>query len=44
MRLLITTITHGDADRVRSYELLAEEWHADEPVRTGRGGELLSVY
>jgi alkanesulfonate monooxygenase SsuD/methylene tetrahydromethanopterin reductase-like flavin-dependent oxidoreductase (luciferase family) len=24
--LLITTITHGQADRVRSYELLAEEW------------------
>ncbi len=26
--LLITTITHGHADRVRSYELLAEEWFA----------------
>ncbi|MFD7699216.1 LLM class flavin-dependent oxidoreductase [Streptomyces caelestis] len=25
--LLITTITHDHADRVRSYELLAEEWH-----------------
>ncbi|MFC9824966.1 LLM class flavin-dependent oxidoreductase [Streptomyces erythrochromogenes] len=24
--LLITTITHGHADRVRSYRLLAEEW------------------
>ncbi len=24
--LLITTITHGHADRVRSYALLAEEW------------------
>jgi alkanesulfonate monooxygenase SsuD/methylene tetrahydromethanopterin reductase-like flavin-dependent oxidoreductase (luciferase family) len=24
--LVITTITHGHADRVRSYELLAEEW------------------
>ncbi|MFE9999909.1 LLM class flavin-dependent oxidoreductase [Streptomyces avermitilis] len=24
--LLITTITHGHADRVRSYELLADEW------------------
>lgn len=24
--LLITTITHGHVDRVRSYELLAEEW------------------
>lgn len=26
--LLITTITHDHADRVRSYELLAEEWRA----------------
>ncbi|MEU7064692.1 LLM class flavin-dependent oxidoreductase [Streptomyces sp. NPDC046161] len=25
--LLITTITHDHADRVRSYRLLAEEWH-----------------
>lgn len=25
--LLITTITHGHADRVRSYRLLAEEWN-----------------
>ncbi|MFF7655687.1 LLM class flavin-dependent oxidoreductase [Streptomyces sp. NPDC007983] len=25
--LLITTITHRHADRVRSYELLAQEWH-----------------
>jgi alkanesulfonate monooxygenase SsuD/methylene tetrahydromethanopterin reductase-like flavin-dependent oxidoreductase (luciferase family) len=24
--LLITTITHGHEDRVRSYELLAQEW------------------
>ena len=24
--LLVTTITHGHADRVRSYELLAQEW------------------
>jgi alkanesulfonate monooxygenase SsuD/methylene tetrahydromethanopterin reductase-like flavin-dependent oxidoreductase (luciferase family) len=24
--LLITTITHDHADRVRSYELLAKEW------------------
>ena len=24
--LLVTTITHGHADRVRSYELLATEW------------------
>jgi luciferase family oxidoreductase group 1 len=26
--LVITTITHSHADRVRSYELLANEWHA----------------
>ncbi|MFF9910036.1 LLM class flavin-dependent oxidoreductase [Streptomyces sp. NPDC013457] len=25
--LIITTITHSHADRVRSYRLLAEEWH-----------------
>jgi alkanesulfonate monooxygenase SsuD/methylene tetrahydromethanopterin reductase-like flavin-dependent oxidoreductase (luciferase family) len=25
--LIITTITHSHADRVRSYQLLAEEWH-----------------
>ena len=25
--LIITTITHDHADRVRSYELLAREWH-----------------
>ena len=24
--LIVTTITHDHADRVRSYELLAEEW------------------
>jgi hypothetical protein len=24
--LLVTTITHRHADRVRSYELLAKEW------------------
>ncbi|GAA4225946.1 hypothetical protein GCM10023075_24920 [Streptosporangium album] len=24
--LLVTTITHDHADRVRSYELLAREW------------------
>ncbi|MGV9247305.1 LLM class flavin-dependent oxidoreductase [Streptomyces sp. NPDC003710] len=33
--LLITTITHDHADRVRSYELLAEEWR-------GRGHSLQS--
>ncbi|MDJ0379874.1 LLM class flavin-dependent oxidoreductase [Streptomyces sp. G-G2] len=31
--LLITTITHGHADRVRSYRLLAEEWHRRAPAR-----------
>jgi alkanesulfonate monooxygenase SsuD/methylene tetrahydromethanopterin reductase-like flavin-dependent oxidoreductase (luciferase family) len=25
--LIITTITHDHADRVRSHQLLAEEWH-----------------
>jgi alkanesulfonate monooxygenase SsuD/methylene tetrahydromethanopterin reductase-like flavin-dependent oxidoreductase (luciferase family) len=25
--LAVTTITHGHSDRVRSYELLAQEWH-----------------
>jgi alkanesulfonate monooxygenase SsuD/methylene tetrahydromethanopterin reductase-like flavin-dependent oxidoreductase (luciferase family) len=25
--LIITTITHDHADRIRSYQLLAEEWH-----------------
>ena len=24
--LIVTTITHDHADRVRSYQLLAEEW------------------
>jgi hypothetical protein len=24
--LIITTVTHAHADRVRSYQLLAEEW------------------
>ena len=24
--LIITTVTHGHADRVRSYQLLADEW------------------
>jgi alkanesulfonate monooxygenase SsuD/methylene tetrahydromethanopterin reductase-like flavin-dependent oxidoreductase (luciferase family) len=28
--LIITTITHDHADRVRSYQLLAEEWHRRE--------------
>jgi alkanesulfonate monooxygenase SsuD/methylene tetrahydromethanopterin reductase-like flavin-dependent oxidoreductase (luciferase family) len=26
--LIVTTITHDHADRVRSFELLAEEWAA----------------
>jgi alkanesulfonate monooxygenase SsuD/methylene tetrahydromethanopterin reductase-like flavin-dependent oxidoreductase (luciferase family) len=25
--LIVTTITHDHADRVRSHQLLAEEWH-----------------
>jgi luciferase family oxidoreductase group 1 len=29
--LAITTITHDHADRVRSYELLAQEWHRRQP-------------
>jgi alkanesulfonate monooxygenase SsuD/methylene tetrahydromethanopterin reductase-like flavin-dependent oxidoreductase (luciferase family) len=38
--LLITTITHRHADRVRSYELLADEWarratHLRRPVTAG---------
>jgi alkanesulfonate monooxygenase SsuD/methylene tetrahydromethanopterin reductase-like flavin-dependent oxidoreductase (luciferase family) len=30
--LLITTITHGHADRIRSYELLAHEWAARSAI------------
>jgi alkanesulfonate monooxygenase SsuD/methylene tetrahydromethanopterin reductase-like flavin-dependent oxidoreductase (luciferase family) len=30
--LIITTITHDHADRVRSYELLAGEWHRRHPA------------
>jgi len=29
--LIITTITHDHADRVRSYQLLAEEWARGQP-------------
>ena len=29
--LLLTTITHDHADRVRSYELIAAEWSARRP-------------
>ena len=42
--LIITTITHDHADRVRSYELLAQEWQrrtpapAISPVRPAAGG------
>ncbi|MEU6432276.1 LLM class flavin-dependent oxidoreductase [Microbispora sp. NPDC046973] len=36
--LLVTTITHGHAERVRSYELLAEAWHG---TRTS-GGEVVT--
>jgi alkanesulfonate monooxygenase SsuD/methylene tetrahydromethanopterin reductase-like flavin-dependent oxidoreductase (luciferase family) len=40
--LIITTITHDHADRVRSYQLLAEEWASEEErrnrrARAGRG-------
>lgn len=35
--LLVTTITHGHADRVRSYELLAEAWQAGAS-RAGTAG------
>jgi luciferase family oxidoreductase group 1 len=30
--LIITTITHDHADRVRSYQLLATEWHRRHPA------------
>ncbi|GGO22887.1 putative monooxygenase (luciferase-like) [Microbispora rosea subsp. aerata] len=32
--LIVTTITHRHADRVRSYELLAEEWRVSPARRT----------
>ncbi|MGP0030851.1 MAG: LLM class flavin-dependent oxidoreductase [Acidimicrobiales bacterium] len=31
--LIVTTITHGHTDRVRSFALLAHEWFADTPPR-----------
>ncbi len=34
--LVVTTITHRHADRVRSYELLAEEWARRGVATTGR--------
>jgi alkanesulfonate monooxygenase SsuD/methylene tetrahydromethanopterin reductase-like flavin-dependent oxidoreductase (luciferase family) len=34
--LLVTTITHDPADRLRSYELLAQEWAAVERSETHR--------
>jgi alkanesulfonate monooxygenase SsuD/methylene tetrahydromethanopterin reductase-like flavin-dependent oxidoreductase (luciferase family) len=36
--LIVTTITHGHADRVRSYELLAEEWNRRSGIDTSEGG------
>jgi alkanesulfonate monooxygenase SsuD/methylene tetrahydromethanopterin reductase-like flavin-dependent oxidoreductase (luciferase family) len=33
--LMVTTMTHDHADRVRSYELLAAEWAARGARRTG---------
>ena len=38
--LLVTTITHGHADRVRSYELLAEAWQAGALQAGTAGGAL----
>ncbi|MFE5408141.1 LLM class flavin-dependent oxidoreductase [Microbacterium sp. NPDC056569] len=40
--LLVTTVTHDHADRVRSYELLAEAW-GDGPEPAGAAGEAASV-
>lgn len=34
--LIITTITHDHADRTRSYQLLAQEWHRRGAVRAAR--------
>jgi alkanesulfonate monooxygenase SsuD/methylene tetrahydromethanopterin reductase-like flavin-dependent oxidoreductase (luciferase family) len=33
--LVVTTITHGPADRVRSFELLAREWQRRAAQPTG---------
>jgi alkanesulfonate monooxygenase SsuD/methylene tetrahydromethanopterin reductase-like flavin-dependent oxidoreductase (luciferase family) len=41
--LLLTTITHGHADRVRSYELIAREWRARRPALAGRNGDRVEV-
>ncbi len=30
--LMITTMVHGHADRIRSYELIAEAWQQDSPL------------
>ena len=35
--LVVTTVTHDHADRVRSHELLAQEWFAPSPTRTREG-------
>jgi alkanesulfonate monooxygenase SsuD/methylene tetrahydromethanopterin reductase-like flavin-dependent oxidoreductase (luciferase family) len=35
--LMITTITHDHADRVRSYQLLAQEWRRRSAALPGRG-------
>ena len=35
--LLLTTITHDHADRVRSYELIAAEWSARRPILATAG-------
>ncbi|WP_234388758.1 LLM class flavin-dependent oxidoreductase [Streptomyces sp. AS58] len=36
--LIVTTITHGHADRVRSYRLLAKEWQRRRAPGPGRRG------
>ena len=36
--LLLTTITHDHADRVRSYELIAQEWSIRRPSLTSANG------
>lgn len=41
--LLVTTATHDPADRVRSYELLAEAWGTRATAPAGRRGDAASV-
>ena len=37
--LILTTITHDHRDRVRSYELIAQEWTARRPALAGLNGD-----